>query len=487
MITLQPTVFKDFYKTDHRRQYPPGTEFVYSNMTARSNKNCPIPNVDYTIVCGFQYLAKEYLINQWNANFFNKPKDKVIGSYKRRMDNALGPGAINTKHLEELHDLGYLPIRIKALPEGTKCPLRIPFMTIINTHPRFFWLTNYLETLISCVTWQMQTSATIAYEFRKMLDDFANKTSNNPEFVPFQGHDFSFRGMSSVESACLSGAAHLFSFCGTDTIAAIDFLEEYYGANSDKELIGCSVPATEHSVMCLGGDKSEIDAYSRLISDIYKEGIVSIVSDTWDYWQVVTEYTVQLKEAIMAREGKVVLRPDSGDPVKIMCGDPDATEEHVKKGSVEVLWDIFGGEVNNKGYKQLDPHIGLIYGDSINYNRCRAICEGLEEKGFASTNVVYGVGSYTYQYVTRDTFGSAVKATYGVVNGEPINIFKDPKTDNGMKKSAKGLLRVNEDLTLSQEVTPQEEKEGLLEVVFEDGKLTREQTLADIRNRILEL
>lgn len=484
MNNIQPTVLKDFYKADHRNQYPDKTQFVYSNMTSRSDKHFSASGIGYTVVAGIQYLCKEYLINQWNEGFFNQPKDEIVARYKRRMDNALGPDAVDISHIAELHDLGYLPVLIKALPEGTKCPIRVPFLTIVNTDERFYWLTNYLETLISCATWQMQTSATIANEYRKLLDGFAMKTVGNTDFVPFQGHDFSFRGMSSPESACLSGAGHLFSFVGTDTIPAIDFLEQYYGANSDNELVGCSVPATEHSVMCLGGDDNEIGTFKRLITDKYPKGIVSIVSDTWDYWKVLTEYLPTLKSDIMARDGKVVIRPDSGDPVYIICGDPEAEEECVRKGSIEVLWDVFGGTVNDKGYKELDSHIGLIYGDSITLERCEQICRLLERKGFASTNVVFGIGSYTYQYVTRDTFGSAVKATYGVVDDVPKSIFKDPKTDDGMKKSAKGLLRVNEDLTLSDEVSPYEEEEGLLETVFKDGKIIKEYSLQEIRDRL---
>ncbi len=484
MNNIQPTVLKDFYKADHRNQYPDKTEFVYSNMTSRSDKHFSPAGIGYTVVAGIQYLCKEYLINQWNEGFFNQPKDEIIAKYKRRMDNALGVDAVDVSHIAELHDLGYLPVQIKALPEGTKCPIRVPFLTIVNTDKRFYWLTNYLETLISCTTWQMQTSATIANEYRKLLDSYAMKTVGNTDFVPFQGHDFSFRGMSSPESACLSSAGHLFSFVGTDTIPVIDFLEEYYGADSDKELVGCSVPATEHSVMCLGGDDNEIGTFKRLINDKYPSGIVSIVSDTWDYWKVLTHMLPTLREDIMARVGKVVIRPDSGDPVYIVCGDPDAEEECVRKGSIEVLWEVFGGTVNDKGYKELDSHIGLIYGDSITLERCEQICRLLERKGFASTNVVFGIGSYTYQYVTRDTFGSAVKATWGQVDGVGRSIFKDPKTDDGMKKSAKGLLRVNEDYTLSDEVSEMGEATGLLETVFMNGKIIKEYSLQEIRNRL---
>jgi nicotinamide phosphoribosyltransferase len=477
-----PILLKDFYKTDHRRQYPEGTQSVYSNFTARGSR---LPGVNEIVVFGIQYFVQEYLIRQFNEEFFHKPKAEVIGAYKRRMDTSLGPNAVSVAHLEDLHDLGYLPIEFKALDEGSVAPLRTPVLTIKNTKPEFFWLTNFLETLTSVALWHPMTSATIAHEYKKILTGYANETSDMPDFVQWQGHDFSMRGQSSVEAACVSGAAHLMSFTGTDTIPAIDFLENYYGANGEKELIGGSVPATEHSVMCLGGNETEQQTFDRLITQVYPEGIVSIVSDTWDYWKVLTEIVPNLKEQIMKRNGKVVIRPDSGDPVKILCGDPEAAPDSIEyKGTIEHLYEVFGGTVNSKGYKQLDSHIGVIYGDSITLDRCKEICERLKQKGFASTNPVFGIGSYTYQYVTRDTFGFAMKATHGVVNGQAQDIYKDPVTDNGVKKSAKGLLRVNEDMTLSQQVTPEEEQTGLLKTVFKDGILTKTTTMAEIRNRL---
>ena len=480
---IQPIVYKDFYKSDHRKQYPEKTEFVYSNLTARGSR---LDGINKTVVFGIQYFIKEYLIERFNTDFFNKKKDTVVKAYKRRLDNALGKDSVDVDHIEALHDLGYLPLHIKALDEGTICPLRIPMATIINTKPEFYWLTNFLETLLSNTLWMPMTSATIAFEYRKILSEYAKNTSDVDGFVDFQGHDFSMRGMSSMESAMLSGASHLTSFIGTDTIPAIDFVEKYYNANSDKELIGVSVPATEHSVMCLGGDLDELNTYRRLINNIYPKGIVSIVSDTWDYWNVLTNILPKLKKTILNREGKVVIRPDSGDPFKIICGDPDSDIDHIAKGSIEVLYELFGGVVNSKGYKELDSHIGLIYGECITLDMCKRICERLKEKGFSSTNVVYGIGSFTYQYVTRDTFGFAVKATYGQVNGVEKAIFKDPKTDNGLKKSAKGLLKVNKDYTLSDEITKDQEKEGLLSTVFLNGKLMKETSLKLIRSKLKE-
>jgi nicotinamide phosphoribosyltransferase len=440
---------------------------------------------------GLQYFIKEYLIRQFNEEFFGRPKDMVLKAYARRMDNYLGKDSITFDHISELHDLGYLPLEIKALPEGCMVPMRVPVFTIRNTRPEFFWLTNMLETVLSAVLWKPSTSATTAFEYLRNFTRYAHETiGGDLSFIPWQGHDFSFRGMSGVEDAVMSGAGHLLSFSGTDTIPAIDFLEQYYHADCEKELVGGSVPATEHSVMCMGTQDDEICTFERLITRIYPAGIVSIVSDTWDFWQVITEFLPQLKARILARNGKVVIRPDSGDPVKIIVGDdkaPAGSPEY--KGAIECMWETFGGTITAKGYKLLDSHIGLIYGDSITIERQLAILEGLKRKGFASYNVVLGIGSYTYEYVTRDTFGFAMKATYGEVDGVGRDIFKDPKTDDGTKRSAKGLMQVYRDhktgkLALKDRCTWEEEAQGELKTVFRDGKLFVEWTLADIRERV---
>lgn len=484
---MNPLMLIDFYKADHRRQYPEGTELVYSNFTPRKSRQ---EGNDKLVFFGLQYFVKEYLIKQWNEGFFNVPKEKVITDYKRRMDNALGKDSIPIEHIAELHDLGYLPLIVKGLPEGTIVSSKIPVVTVYNTVPKFFWLTNYLESLMSAILWKPSTSATTAFQYRKVFNEFAHNTVGDKDidFVYWQGHDFSFRGMSGIEDACMSAAGHLLSFYGTDTVPAIDFHEAYYNANSDSELVGGSVPATEHSVMCMGTKDNEIATFERLIEKIYPAGIVSIVSDTWDFWKVITEFLPQLKTKILARNGKVVIRPDSGDPVKIIVGDKNATPGSPEyKGAIECMWEVFGGTTTDKGYKLLDSHISLIYGDSITLQRQQAILNGLKEKGFCSFNVVLGIGSYTYEYVTRDTYGFAMKATYGEVNGEARNIFKDPKTDDGTKKSAKGLMQVTEvngTLVMKDQCTWEEEKKGLLQTVFENGKIVNEQSLSEIRDRI---
>jgi nicotinamide phosphoribosyltransferase len=492
-MRINPLTAIDFYKADHRRQYPVGTEYVYSNFTPRSSRHAPVLD-DFegkVVWFGLQGFIKDFLQDIWNDNFFCRPKADVIAEYARRMDSSLGVGAVPVDHIGELHDLGYLPLRIKALPEGSRVPIRVPMLTVVNTDPRFYWLTNYLETCMSAELWKSCATATIAYEYRRILNHFTEVTGSDPGFIPVQAHDFSFRGMSGIQDAAQSGMGHLTSFIGTDTVIAIDYAEQFYNATG---LIGVSVPATEHSVMCMGTKSDEIETFRRLISELYPSGIVSIVSDTWDFWQVITEFAVELKDEILDRTPnesglcKVVFRPDSGDPVKIICGDPDAPDgSPAYKGAVECLYDIFGGELTPKGFKLLNSKVGLIYGDSITLARAKAILSQLEAKGFAAGNIVLGVGSYTYQFLTRDSFGFAMKATWGQVNGEARSIFKDPVTDDGQKKSAKGLLRIERDETgyvLFDEQTAEQEAAGELKTVFENGKLLVDVTLDEIRERL---
>ena len=402
------------------------------------------------------------------------------------------------KYIEELWDLHYLPIRIKALPEGTLCPIRVPALTFINTHPNFFWLTNYFETLISTTLWLPMTSATSARLAKKELVRHAQKTGFSPDVnLNFLVHDFSMRGMAGVEAAIMSGMGHMTSFCGSETIPAIAALEEYYNADAEGELIAATIPATEHSVMCAGGKEDEFETFKRLITEVYPSGFVSIVSDTWDYWKVITDYLPRLKDEILARDGRVVIRPDSGNPVDIICGWPldvveEATWEELAMpeatGTYEMLWNIFGGTINEKGYKVLDPHIGIIYGDSIDLAKEKEIYRRLEEKKFAATNLVLGYGSFTYQFKSRDSLGFAMKATWCQIKGIEHEIFKDPKTDDGVKKSLKGLIMVGLDehgnLHAYDQVSKELEKEGYLETVFEDGKLVKEYSLSEIRRNI---
>jgi len=487
---MNPLFLTDGYKTGHHQQYPKGTTLVYSNFTPRSNKYGP-KGCDQVVSFGQQMIMRQ-LHEVFQKDFFSQPKDQVCREMKQELSMYLGMD-YDVSHFEALYDLGYLPIEVRSLTEGTLVPIKVPVLTIYNTHPDFYWLTNYLETILSNLMWKPLTSATIAHQYRKVLTKWMEKTDkDNAWFIDWQGHDFSMRGMDSVEAVISSGLGHLTSFSGTDSLPAIYGARKYYGAEG---FVAGSVPATEHSVMCAGGKEDEESTFRRLL-ETYPKGILSVVSDTWDLWRVCTEHIVALKEEILARDGKLVIRPDSGDPVDILCGREeqlsDAPGEYktpAEIGVIELLWDVFGGTVNKQGYKVLDPHIGAIYGDSITIERADEICRRLEAKGFASTNVVLGIGSFTYQFNTRDTFGFAMKATYCEINGEGREIFKDPITDDGTKKSATGLLCVTRDeysgdYMLMDRVDWQTSKGGELKTIYRDGKFENTTTLSEIRENL---
>jgi nicotinamide phosphoribosyltransferase len=553
-----PMNLADFYKTGHPGMYPEETEMLVASFTPRADKYASVRNspfYDHKVVwLGHTGFIKEFLIEKFNEDFFGRPKADAVRRYKRRLDSALGAGKVAMTQIEKLYDKGVLPLEIRALPEGSRVNLKVPPVLFL-ARGGFSWLATYFESLFSCENWKPSTVATIAFEFRKVLTYFARLTGTPEEFVNIQGHDFSMRGMSGVHDAARCGTGHQLSFWGTDTIPAIDYIEDYYNANSDFELIGCSVPATEHSVMTLRillltqhlardpanagkGEKAlrklaEYELIRQLVSQDFPTGVISIVSDSFDYWHVITDILPSLKDVIMARQpdelglAKVVVRPDSGDPVKIVCGYKwqdvpnleDATleeaqaagleavrcngvyyafeprdmgwvreiPEHVAKGSVECLWETFGGTVTNKGFKLLDSHIGLIYGDGITLDRAITILMRLMAKGFASGNVVFGIGSFTYQMNSRDSLAWAVKANYAEVGGEAVEICKDPATDDGTKKSAKGLLRVvkeGDDFVLYDQQTMEQFDSGAHVPVFRDSQMLVEEVFRDMRARL---
>lgn len=490
MSYLKPHLALDFYKTGHRGQYKPGTTKVYSNLTARSGKHSNIESGTGICFVGLQMFIADYLIADWTINFFDRPKCDAVSEYADDISQGLGYD-VPVEHLEELHDLGYLPLHIKALPEGTFVPYGVPCLTLVNTIDKFFWVTNTIESVMSAEIWGVLTSATTTRRYLRVFEDFAKKTGSPMEAVPFQAHDFSFRGMMGRHAAALSSlGALLAGSTGTDSVPGILAAKRFYGPA--EEFVAGSVNATEHSVMCsymdeTRGDEAELESLRHLINEVHPTGILSIVCDTWDFWKVVTEYLPKLKVDIMARAGKVVIRPDSGDPVLILTGHSfGGPTHHERQGLVACLWDIFGGTETSTGHRLLDEHIGCIYGDAITLERQTRILERLHSANFASANVVLGVGSYSYQMVTRDTHGIAVKATWCEINGESVDIFKDPKTDDGgIKKSLRGRLRVDHgdggDLVVKDRCTAEEEHGGLLRTVFIDGAAQNTQTVAQVR------
>lgn len=459
---------------------PPGVSLLLSNQTARTSR---IPGINKIVYVGGQRFIKKWLIENFNEHFFERPWSQVVAEAERHIKIP------NFDHFEHLHSLGHLPLEIRTLPEGTLVPMGVPYLISFNTHPDFAWLPNYLESLSSAEIWPAINSATLALEYRKQFDKAAEITGIDPEFVPWQGHDFSFRGMGGAYHSIISGIGHLTSFYGTDTIPAIYEIEKYYGCDG---IIGGSVPATEHMIQCLYYDYKTGDesSYVKAILDAYPSGIVSMVSDGMDYWRMLTEEAPKFKDRIMSRDGKLVFRPDSGNPVEIICGTGKPASLEEMKGSMSILMDIYGSTTNEKGYKVLDPHVGLIYGDAITPLRQRQILATLIRKGI-QPNLVLGIGSMTYMggdkdvpyWVSRDLFGIAQKATFAIIDGTPKDLFKAPKTDRGIKRSMKGIPYVTEDLTLVEEYSDLKDT-GMLQPVFINGKMFYETNWNDIRSKI---
>lgn len=456
-MNQNPLLTTDVYKLGHMEFYPEGTTKIYSYLIARSSKK-----FESALWFGLQYYLKEYLLKP----ITHKDVDEFL-EYRALILGSNPEGVV--KKVRALADLGHWPISIKAAPEGSIIGAKNVLMTMTNTHPDFAWTVGFLESLILKV-WNTTTVATSSLGFRRLFEKYAEETSSAPGMVPFQVHDFGYRGCSSEETAALSGMSHLVNFLGTDTVTAVKTAKEYYSATAP---IGLSVPATEHSVMCAFGRDHEIDAFRRMLQQ-NPTGIVSIVSDTYHLWNVLTNIAGKLKDEILVRDGKVVFRPDSGEPKLILCGDPSApVGSHAHKGAIRLLDEMFGSTVNSKGYKELNPKVGLIYGDGMYYARIADILGTIKVMGYATTNLVIGVGGILLQQHNRDDMGFAIKATFATVNGEDRELFKDPITDPG-KRSHKGLVRLDKVdgvYVTTDRVTTEQEKGGLLKEVYRDGRL----------------
>lgn len=483
-----PLLLCDFYKTVHSEQYPKGITKLVSYFTPRMTR---IEGEDKLVMFGLQAFIKEYLIDYFNDNFFNKPKDEVISEYNRILSYTLGKNSYKDEKIKKLYDLGYLPLEIKAIPEGERVPIKVPMIEISNTHPDFAWLVNAIETLLSCSLWHTMVSANVGYNYRQIVNKYYDiSVDDNIPRSKALG-DFSMRGQESLESAIKSSAAFCLSFLNTATVPAIPFLEEYYNCDCTKEPVAFGSISTEHSVMCSNTavDGDEITMVKRLLNETYKDLSFSMVSDSYDYWNLVDNILPQCKEDILNHNGCLLVRGDSGDPVQVVTD------------TVFHLWDIFGGTVNSKGYKVLDSHVKAIYGDSITPERAKQIYEILIKNGFACNNVALGVGSFSMECLqkdgkfspfTRDTFGIAVKATYGEMGDKPLMIFKNPKTDTGnFKKSQRGMCRVFHDkngvITYEDGLdrnTINYNKENMLITVFKDSSMVKEYTLSEIRERL---
>ena len=487
MKKTNPMLLIDFYKAVHAEMLPHGITKSVSYFTPRMSR---VEMWNEVVMFGLQGFIKTYLIEYFNDEFFSKPFDEVIADYKRTMDATLGKDAYKIDKVEKLHQLGYLPIEIVALPEGTLVPMHVPMFGITNTHPDFAWLPQSLESLISAEMWHPMLAATVGATYRDIVNEYYDKTCDDNVPRARALGAFDFRGEECLESAIKAGAGWCLSFLNTATVPTIPYLEAMYNCDCTKEPVAFGSPSTEHSVMCsnYAVDGDEITLLRRLLTEIYPNTSFSAVLDSYDYWNIIDNVLPQLRNEIMNHNGCMLMRGDSGDCVEVVTK------------TVFKLWEHFGGTINSKGYKVLDTHVKAIYGDSITVQRCEEIYKILEENGFACSNVALGVGSFSFQCIeedgilkpfTRDTFSSCIKATYCEIDGVPTPIFKNPK-DGGFKKSQKGCCvvhQINEagDLVFEDGKTWEEasnDKDNMLDTIFVDGKITKEFTLAEVRNNL---
>lgn len=451
-----PLLQTDFYKVSHMMLYPEGTQYVYETLTPR--KNSYFPWNDKMTVFGYE-LFFHRLHERFQKEFFDLQVEEAVDPVVDTIAEALSQEVADKvkPQFVKLHELGYLPLRVQALPEGVLVPMQVPVLTIENTDPDFYWLPGYLETSLLSDTFVTSTVASTTRQFKVSGYKYALKTGaisvlgkaieaklfleskkqlsditdvdESIDYMDFQFHDFSERGQHGNEAALLSGISHLTSSHGTDIIQAVNYVRNNY---PDKDnLVGASVLATEHSVMEAYGT-DQYKAYETLLNN-NPTGILSVVSDTYDYWEVINDVLPALKDLIMSRDGKLTIRPDSLDDVKQGLID-----------TLDSMWDTFGGTVDNNGIKVLDSHIGLLHGEGVSLDNIDEYFEAIVNAGYSPENIVFGVGAYVYSVqASRDSFGQALKATSVTINGEEKKVFKDPKTvSESFKKSLKGRVRV---------------------------------------------
>lgn len=550
----------DGYKLDHISQYVEGTTKVFNNFTPRSDKLARVVREHHDgkiVFFGLQFAIIEWM-RRWQEEFFNQSKDKVMKAYQRRVKNYAGADNCDKgiAAVEALHDLGYLPIRIKALPEGSRVPMRVPCFLMENTHPDFGWLVNYSETFFSTEVWPMCNAASLSEQYWKASVRAAEKSGAHPFWTAIANHCFAGRGHRGDQDGMMSGMAHMLFSIGTDTLWSIDGIEAYYEGDSDTQLLGVSVNAFEHATASqrIAHYGSEKDAVHDALTRIYPRGILSYVCDTEDAFGFIDRDVRELKDLILARQPdsaglcKFVLRPDSSrkTPKEIILGykvlssdvivrpvetsidgndtvvfgggystyekfdaieiggvyrdfevNPCGTEGMVHpsvipdlevRGMLDLLWDIFGGTTNDKGLRVLNDKVGIIYGESITLEMQTEIYDEMIERGWCVSNVLFGVGSWAFlKDSSRDSYGIAIKATNSVVNGANLAMQKKPKTDSGLKHSAKGLIRVEEEngtFVIYDNQTPEQYEQGAMRDVFADGQLLVSHSFVDIRERL---
>lgn len=517
---LNPSLACDYYKIGHAtKMQPEGMNLVYSTWTARSYKYHP--GCPKTVIWGHKYTMSR-LVEYFNENFFSVPLDELESEFNTWIGMSFNEEYADFSKFKKLWNLQYLPINVYGVPEGTLLPVGIPDHVIWNTHPDFAWLPQFIEDMWSANNWLPSTSATTAFYRRQLLRPYVDATCDNPEeAIDHMCGDFSLRGHTSLEAGYISGAGHLLSFDRTATIGSNVLLSKYYGTNY---VPGMGTPSLEHSVVeqgiaCFKNRlfEGDIPDYMRpyvkeavnsgnweinliaemcfilhLITEVQPWGVMTYVADTYDYWGVVSKVLPIIKDVIMKRDGCFSVRPDSGNPVKIICGDKDADPDSPEyKGTINCLMDIFGYGCNSKGCKKLPKQIAMIYGDAITPEITKTVGDWCVTNNIAINNMCFGIGAFTYQHVTRDTRGFAIKATYCEHKDYgPMLLYKQPKTDPG-KKSPRGCVAVIEDgntykmidnLGLAESLTY---PGNIMIPKMLDGKVVTEETFSDVKNRLM--
>ena len=565
-----PLLLIDFYKACHAEQYPGGMTRIYSPGTPRLSR---LPDVKEVTYIGGQGFSKDILIKAFTEAFFSLPEEEVVRQYKRIMMNTLTRDESRADKIRALHQLGYLPIALYTVPEGMATAIGVPQSCFVNTHPDFAWLTNTLETLYSSYIWHIQIAAEVGKRYRKIVDEYVEKTCDPGVRAVRMLGDFSMRGQHCDQSAMKASAAWLCSFLNTATVPAIMWLEDNYNCDCEKEEVGFGALSFEHSTVtsnyAIDGDEETL--LKRALTEIYPNDNFSFLTDSYDHDNFLLNVVPKCKDEILAHNGTILFRGDSGDPVEIIAGkkiyaelldedelndleeyfryyardnelgwetryfningtfykvdfEPEYIQErgaysdcdydflddyNIKYEEIEpslellgMVWyldQIFGSTLNSKAYKVLNPHVKAIYGDSMTPSRVKEAYARLAAQGYAINNVVFGVGSFSFMCLededgrmnpyTRDTFGYAIKATYGEdKDSNPVMIYKQPKA-LAWKKSPKGCIIVAPDGQSYTDGHTFEEAHGegvenLLELVFKDGEMVKETSLAEIRNRM---
>ena len=447
----------DSYKFTHWKQYPPGTEYVYSYLESRGGM------FGQVVFFGLQYYLERYLSGVVVS-------EEDVAEAQQFVDQHLGPGMFNSEgwlHIVREHG-GRLPVEIKAVEEGSVVKVSNVLMTIENTDPRSYWLPNYLETLLLKV-WYPITVATLSSAIRRVILN-ALERSGDPALIDFKLHDFGYRGVSSEETAGIGAAAHLVNFKGTDTVAGIRLLQKYYGS---EQMEGFSVPAAEHSTITSWGRENETEAYENMLTQ-FPSGIVAVVSDSYNVYEAAEKlWGEMLHDKVLAREGTLVVRPDSGNPRQTVLR------------VLEILGEKFGCETNAKGYRVLNPKVRVIQGDGVNFWTIQDLLTAMNRAGWSADNISFGMGGALLQQLNRDTQKFAFKTSSVTVNGEDRDVFKDPvEGHDKMSKCGRLALHfMNGIWSTDRARRGQVDYDDQLRPVFRDGEVLVKPDLTRIRER----